>query len=68
MKIDLSHELPNAGDNDCEDEAIQWDYEKEEGRIVVFANAGAQPNAVMVKLTDTIITDVAVCGLCRAKY
>ena len=67
VEIDLSHKLPNTGDNDCKDEAIQWDHEIEEGRIVVLADAGSQPDAMMVKLTDTIITDVAVGGLRRAK-
>ena len=67
VKTDLCHKLTDAGDNDCEDQAVKRDHEKEEGRIVVLANAGSQPDAVMVKLTDTIITDVAVGALRRAK-
>ena len=35
---------------------------KEKGVVVEFADAGAEPQAVVVELPDTVVTDVAVGG------
>lgn len=67
MEIHLANELQDAGDDDCEDERVQRQDEKDEERVIVLADARSKPNAVMIELVDAVVAQVAVSGLRRAE-
>ena len=53
-------ELADTGHDDGEDEAVERDDEEEEIGVIVSADAGAQPDAVMVELGDAVVAQIAV--------
>ena len=67
MELALLDELTYACREDCDDQTIQGNHKREEKSVVATTYACAEPHAMMIELTHTVIAQITVCGLMRSE-